>query len=128
MVPAGIAMHWRRGARDVADWRRGNKPRDPGRGRGANILAERLARGTATTVDLERVQLRRRFPTRMTQGMQVFCAEPGDRQSARRQSNQIAVAAPTFQSLAVPAAHPGPCDRHRLSRRAREDTGVGSER
>jgi 2-polyprenyl-6-methoxyphenol hydroxylase-like FAD-dependent oxidoreductase len=38
----------------------------------ANILAERLARGTATTVDLERVQLRREFPTRMTQGMQVF--------------------------------------------------------
>jgi 2-polyprenyl-6-methoxyphenol hydroxylase-like FAD-dependent oxidoreductase len=38
----------------------------------ANILAERLARGTATTVDLQRVQLRREFPTRMTQGMQVF--------------------------------------------------------
>ena len=38
----------------------------------ANILAERLARGTATVVDLQRVQLRREFPTRMTQGMQVF--------------------------------------------------------
>jgi 2-polyprenyl-6-methoxyphenol hydroxylase-like FAD-dependent oxidoreductase len=38
----------------------------------ANILAERLARGTATSVDLQRVQLRREFPTRMTQGMQVF--------------------------------------------------------
>ena len=38
----------------------------------ANILAERLARGTATTADLQRVQLRREFPTRMTQGMQVF--------------------------------------------------------
>ena len=38
----------------------------------ANILAERLARGTATTVDLQRVQLRREFPTRLTQGMQVF--------------------------------------------------------
>jgi 2-polyprenyl-6-methoxyphenol hydroxylase-like FAD-dependent oxidoreductase len=38
----------------------------------ANILAERLACGTATTVDLQRVQLRREFPTRMTQGMQVF--------------------------------------------------------
>jgi 2-polyprenyl-6-methoxyphenol hydroxylase-like FAD-dependent oxidoreductase len=38
----------------------------------ANILADRLARGTATMVDLQRVQLRREFPTRMTQGMQVF--------------------------------------------------------
>jgi 2-polyprenyl-6-methoxyphenol hydroxylase-like FAD-dependent oxidoreductase len=38
----------------------------------ANILAERLARGTATAVDLQRVQLRREFPTRMTQRMQVF--------------------------------------------------------
>lgn len=38
----------------------------------ANILADRLARGTATMVDLQRVQLRREFPTRMTQRMQVF--------------------------------------------------------
>jgi 2-polyprenyl-6-methoxyphenol hydroxylase-like FAD-dependent oxidoreductase len=38
----------------------------------ANILADRLARGTATIVDLQRVQLRRDFPTRMTQAMQVF--------------------------------------------------------
>jgi 2-polyprenyl-6-methoxyphenol hydroxylase-like FAD-dependent oxidoreductase len=38
----------------------------------ANILVERLARDTATVVDLQRVQLRREFPTRMTQGMQVF--------------------------------------------------------
>jgi 2-polyprenyl-6-methoxyphenol hydroxylase-like FAD-dependent oxidoreductase len=38
----------------------------------ANILAGRLARGTATVADLQRVQLRREFPTRMTQGMQVF--------------------------------------------------------
>jgi 2-polyprenyl-6-methoxyphenol hydroxylase-like FAD-dependent oxidoreductase len=38
----------------------------------ANILAERLARNTASLADLERVQLRRSFPTRMTQGLQVF--------------------------------------------------------
>lgn len=38
----------------------------------ANILAERLSRGTATMVDLERVQWRREFPTRITQGVQVF--------------------------------------------------------
>lgn len=38
----------------------------------ANILAERLSRNTASLADLERVQLRREFPTRMTQGMQVF--------------------------------------------------------
>ena len=38
----------------------------------ANILADRLTRGTATMVDLQRVQLRRDFPTRMTQAMQVF--------------------------------------------------------
>jgi len=38
----------------------------------ANILADRLSRGTATMVDLQRVQLRRDFPTRMTQAMQVF--------------------------------------------------------
>ena len=37
----------------------------------ANILADRLSRGTATMVDLQRVQLRRDFPTRMTQAMQV---------------------------------------------------------
>jgi len=35
-------------------------------------------RGTATVVDLQRVQLRRELPTRMTQGMQVFNAETGE--------------------------------------------------
>ena len=38
----------------------------------ANILAERLSRNTVGLADLERVQLRREFPTRMTQGLQVF--------------------------------------------------------
>ena len=38
----------------------------------ANILAERLARNTVGLPDLERVQIRREFPTRMTQGLQVF--------------------------------------------------------
>ena len=38
----------------------------------ANILAERLSRNTASLADLERVQLRREFPTRVTQGMQVI--------------------------------------------------------
>jgi 2-polyprenyl-6-methoxyphenol hydroxylase-like FAD-dependent oxidoreductase len=38
----------------------------------ANILAERLARRTVSQADLQRVQLRREFPTRVTQGMQVF--------------------------------------------------------
>jgi len=38
----------------------------------ANLLAARLSRGTATMVDLERVQLRRELPTRITQGVQVF--------------------------------------------------------
>lgn len=38
----------------------------------ANILAERLSRNTAGLADLERVQLRRNFPTRMTQGLQIF--------------------------------------------------------
>lgn len=38
----------------------------------ANILADRLARNTASVVDLQRVQLRREFPTRMTQALQVF--------------------------------------------------------
>jgi 2-polyprenyl-6-methoxyphenol hydroxylase-like FAD-dependent oxidoreductase len=38
----------------------------------ANILAERLMRNTVGLADLERVQLRRDFPTRMTQGLQVF--------------------------------------------------------
>jgi 2-polyprenyl-6-methoxyphenol hydroxylase-like FAD-dependent oxidoreductase len=38
----------------------------------ANILADRLARRTATLADLQRVQLRREFPTRMTQALQVF--------------------------------------------------------
>jgi len=41
----------------------------------ANILAERLSRGTATIVDLQRVQLRRELPTRITQGAQVFIQE-----------------------------------------------------
>jgi 2-polyprenyl-6-methoxyphenol hydroxylase-like FAD-dependent oxidoreductase len=38
----------------------------------ANILAERLSRNTVALADLERVQLRRDFPTRMTQALQVF--------------------------------------------------------
>ena len=38
----------------------------------ANILAERLARQTVSLTDLQRVQLRREFPTRMTQALQVF--------------------------------------------------------
>ncbi|PYS85716.1 MAG: hypothetical protein DMF70_03885 [Acidobacteria bacterium] len=38
----------------------------------ANILAERLARDKVSLADLQRVQLRRDFPTRMTQAMQIF--------------------------------------------------------
>lgn len=38
----------------------------------ANILAERLTRKTVSLADLHRVQMRREFPTRMTQNMQVF--------------------------------------------------------
>ena len=38
----------------------------------ANILWERLSRDTVSLPDLERVQLRREFPTRMTQSLQVF--------------------------------------------------------
>jgi 2-polyprenyl-6-methoxyphenol hydroxylase-like FAD-dependent oxidoreductase len=38
----------------------------------ANILAARLARGTASLADLQRVQLRRELPTRIVQGVQVF--------------------------------------------------------
>jgi 2-polyprenyl-6-methoxyphenol hydroxylase-like FAD-dependent oxidoreductase len=38
----------------------------------ANILAERLSRNTVSEADLQRVQLRREFPTRMTQALQVF--------------------------------------------------------
>ena len=38
----------------------------------ANILWDRLSRDTVSIADLERVQLRREFPTRMTQAGQVF--------------------------------------------------------
>ena len=38
----------------------------------ANILAERLSRNTVSLADLERVQLRRDFPTRMTQSLQII--------------------------------------------------------
>jgi 2-polyprenyl-6-methoxyphenol hydroxylase-like FAD-dependent oxidoreductase len=38
----------------------------------ANILAERLSRRTVSLADLERVQLRRDFPTRMTQRLQII--------------------------------------------------------
>src|SRR2546427_2143381 len=38
----------------------------------ANILAERLSRDCVSLADLQRVQLRRDFPTRMTQAMQIF--------------------------------------------------------
>ena len=38
----------------------------------ANILAERLSRQTVSVSDLQRVQLRREFPTRMTQEMQII--------------------------------------------------------
>ena len=37
----------------------------------ANILSDRLARNTVSIADLERVQLRREFPTRMTQSLQI---------------------------------------------------------
>jgi len=38
----------------------------------ANILAERLSRQTVSLADLQRIQLRREFPTRLTQGMQII--------------------------------------------------------
>ncbi len=38
----------------------------------ANILGDRLSRNTVSIADLERVQLRREFPTRMTQGLQII--------------------------------------------------------
>src|SRR5207245_8554455 len=38
----------------------------------ANILAARLARGTASLADLQRVQLRRELPTRIIQRVQVL--------------------------------------------------------
>src|SRR6266571_1682661 len=38
----------------------------------ANLLGERLSRQTVSVADLQRVQLRREFPTRMTQGMQII--------------------------------------------------------
>jgi 2-polyprenyl-6-methoxyphenol hydroxylase-like FAD-dependent oxidoreductase len=38
----------------------------------ANILAERLGRGTVSLADLQRVQLRRALPTRLTQAMQII--------------------------------------------------------
>jgi 2-polyprenyl-6-methoxyphenol hydroxylase-like FAD-dependent oxidoreductase len=38
----------------------------------ANILAERLSRNTVSLADLERVQLRRDLPTRMTQRLQII--------------------------------------------------------
>ncbi len=38
----------------------------------ANILAERLLRQTVSLADLQRVQLRREFPTRLTQRMQII--------------------------------------------------------
>jgi 2-polyprenyl-6-methoxyphenol hydroxylase-like FAD-dependent oxidoreductase len=38
----------------------------------ANILAARLSRSTVSMVDLQRVQLRREFPTRAWQALQVF--------------------------------------------------------
>jgi len=37
----------------------------------ANILWDRLSRNTVSIADLERVQLRREFPTRMTQHLQI---------------------------------------------------------
>lgn len=38
----------------------------------ANILTDRLSRNTVSLADLQRVQLRREFPTRMTQGLQII--------------------------------------------------------
>ena len=38
----------------------------------ANLLTEPLARGEVTVDDLARVQQRRTFPTKMTQGLQIF--------------------------------------------------------
>ncbi len=41
----------------------------------ANLLADKLSRGDVTTSDLEKVQDRRLFPTRLTQRAQVFIQE-----------------------------------------------------
>ena len=38
----------------------------------ANLLAARLREGSVTTIDLDKVQRRRLFPTRMTQRLQIF--------------------------------------------------------
>jgi 2-polyprenyl-6-methoxyphenol hydroxylase-like FAD-dependent oxidoreductase len=38
----------------------------------ANVLADRLSRNTVSLADLERVQLRRELPTRMTQRLQII--------------------------------------------------------
>jgi 2-polyprenyl-6-methoxyphenol hydroxylase-like FAD-dependent oxidoreductase len=38
----------------------------------ANILWDRLSRNTVSIADIERVQLRREFPTRMTQRLQII--------------------------------------------------------
>jgi len=55
----------------------------------ANLLAERLSRGTVTTIDLERVQRRRDLPTRTTQRAQVLVQ---DRVISRALGNRQAAA------------------------------------
>jgi 2-polyprenyl-6-methoxyphenol hydroxylase-like FAD-dependent oxidoreductase len=62
----------------------------------ANLLADKLANGTVTTTDLEAVQNRRLFPTKITQAVQVFIQKRaiGPALTARTQ-----VSAPWFLKL-----------------------------
>ncbi len=62
----------------------------------ANILAGRLLEGTVSDDDLIRVQKRRMFPTRMTQGVQVFIQK---RVLGRAMGNTQQTSAPWFLRL-----------------------------
>jgi 2-polyprenyl-6-methoxyphenol hydroxylase-like FAD-dependent oxidoreductase len=65
-------VHRRCRACDVADRRVGINLAVQDAVAAANILAEPLRRGCISDDDLARVQKRREFPTRVTQGIQVF--------------------------------------------------------
>ncbi len=73
MASRGTALHRRRRARHVADRRRRHHLAVQDAVAAANILAEPLRGGGAVGDDvLQKVQDRREFPTRVTQGIQIF--------------------------------------------------------
>ncbi len=91
----------------------------------ANILAPALRRGDLTEADLAKVQARREFPTRITQGLQVQIQKNVIQRVLQSQSSKdVEAALRAAFAEAGALARPFPCSLHRdrLPARAHRQT------